>query len=434
MDTFQILDAGYFGGSTTDGIDRVLRANDGSIIITGNSASTDLPVTPNAFQPRKRGNANDWDAFIAIFDSTFQLTYCSYHGGATGAGEDAWKGLAETEHYIAFAGTVLSTDMPVTDDAYQKTFAGGYYDAYLCVVSKDGLKRVYSTYLGGSGVDDIMEILSVGDDKIVIIGSTDSPDFPVTINAWQPEFGDIPPRDHGDIFIGVFSLQDGTFEQLTFFGGGAYDFAKSAFYDPVSDVVLIAGTTFSQDLPFLSPDTCACFSRGVIVHYNPQTLLPGPSVSIADIGYNSLNDILRTKDGRLMYSGGTTRKSGYDPLPVKSTGVKSTLTGSGDIFIGILRDTPVAVESLAEAIPGNGELTVYPQPVRDKLRFTFEGTQEGTAALFDLLGRKMCEVRLSGNGNAVRGDMRLRGVSPGIYMLVVRTADTVRTGKVVVAR
>ncbi|MCB2205251.1 T9SS type A sorting domain-containing protein [bacterium] len=56
------------------------------------------------------------------------------------------------------------------------------------------------------------------------------------------------------------------------------------------------------------------------------------------------------------------------------------------------------------------------------------------ATLFDLLGRRIRELHLSGNGTLLRGEMALGTLTPGMYMLMVRTADGVRTGKVVVAR
>ena len=54
--------------------------------------------------------------------------------------------------------------------------------------------------------------------------------------------------------------------------------------------------------------------------------------------------------------------------------------------------------------------------------------------LLDLLGRRVIELPLAGDGATIRGVMGLESVRPGLYMLVVRTADRVRTGKVIVTR
>ena len=430
LDTFGVLDAGYFSGSNDDSINRLQRWKNGDICLTGNTESSDLPITPNAFQTRKAGFS---DAFIAIFDSTFDLRYCSYHGGSNDY-EDAWKGLAETEHFIVFSGNVYGTGLPVTTDAYQSSFAGGYYDAYLTVVSKDSMRRVYSSYLGGSGADDISEIIAVGDDRVVIVGFTDSPDFPVTANAWQPVFGDPPPRQHGDVFLGVFSFRDAEFEQLTYYGGSGKDFAKSAIFDPETGEVVILATSLSVDFPLVSSDTCECFYRGAIIRFDPRAMVPKSAIRVVDIGNNRLDVLLRRPDGHLVFSGTNFNRTGLGLLPVRSTGVKTVRTGFTDLFIGILRDTPVAVEALVEVSPGSTDLVIFPQPVRETLRFALQGTGEGEAVLTDLLGRRLVSVPLLGNGTTIRGALGLGGVAPGIYMLVVRTPDSVRTGKVIVAR
>ncbi|MDX9759411.1 MAG: T9SS type A sorting domain-containing protein [Bacteroidota bacterium] len=79
-------------------------------------------------------------------------------------------------------------------------------------------------------------------------------------------------------------------------------------------------------------------------------------------------------------------------------------------------------------------LEIHPQPARETLRFAVEGTGDGEAVLMDLLGRRLVSVPLQGDGTAIRGTLTLGGVAPGMYMLVVRTPDMVRTGKVIVAR
>ena len=44
-----------------------------------------------------------------------------------------------------------STDFPTTPGAFQTTFGGGDYDAFVTKLNAAGTALVYSTYLGGSG-------------------------------------------------------------------------------------------------------------------------------------------------------------------------------------------------------------------------------------------------------------------------------------------
>jgi hypothetical protein len=103
LESFELLHAGYFGGNTYDGVSSVLEMKNGSIVMTGQTQSTDIPVTSDAFQSRKLGRPNHGDAWIAVFDTALALTFCSYHGGA-GHYDNAEGAIAETEDYIIFSG------------------------------------------------------------------------------------------------------------------------------------------------------------------------------------------------------------------------------------------------------------------------------------------------------------------------------------------
>jgi len=86
-------------------------------------------------------------------------------------------------------GTTRSRDFPVTPDAVQGTFAGskGEWDGdgALVVVSPDGSKLLYATYLGGCAGDLIRSVALGPNGEVYLVGNTDSPDFPVTPNAPQ---------------------------------------------------------------------------------------------------------------------------------------------------------------------------------------------------------------------------------------------------------
>ena len=73
-----------FGGSSHEDTDGVALDNAGNVYVTGGTYSTDLPVTPGAFQSRLGGNGlqGDDDAFVAkINPSGSGLLYSSYLGG-----------------------------------------------------------------------------------------------------------------------------------------------------------------------------------------------------------------------------------------------------------------------------------------------------------------------------------------------------------------
>jgi len=89
-----------------------------------------------------------------------------------------------------------SRDFPVTSDAVQPKFGGGVHDGALAVFSPDGSKLLYATYLGGSGDEMIRSIALGPNGEVHLVGSTSSPDFPVTPNALQKTHA-----GKGDAFI-----------------------------------------------------------------------------------------------------------------------------------------------------------------------------------------------------------------------------------------
>ena len=99
----------------------------------------------------------------------------------------------DSEGNIFVVGHTTSSDFPTTPDALQTAFHGGKQaqdgDGVLAVLSPDGSKLVYATFLGGSG-DDLIRSVALGPNgEVYLVGSTSSRDFPVTPNVVQAELG-----------------------------------------------------------------------------------------------------------------------------------------------------------------------------------------------------------------------------------------------------
>ncbi|MBX7222264.1 MAG: putative Ig domain-containing protein [Blastocatellia bacterium] len=100
----------------------------GRAYLTGQTDSTTLPITNNAFQKNNGGNG---DVFVAVFDTTVQngqnanaLVYSTFLRGTSG---EQPRGLALTPGAarVFMTGLTVSTDFPVTQNAVQPTFGGG---------------------------------------------------------------------------------------------------------------------------------------------------------------------------------------------------------------------------------------------------------------------------------------------------------------------
>ena len=170
----------YVGGTGEDRALDIGLAENGSVMMVGQTTSTDFPTSSNAYDESYNGLI---DLFVAgISADGASLTYGSYVGGTD---EDIGNGLAfDTAGNIILTGETHSADFPITTDAYDNTLSGNS-DAFLFRLQPDGSGVNYSTFFGGTD-DDRGAGLAVGiDGDLFLVGSTRSTDFPITAGAFD---------------------------------------------------------------------------------------------------------------------------------------------------------------------------------------------------------------------------------------------------------
>ena len=181
-----IVYATYLGGSANEFAEhRPLLMTDGSLLLAGFCQSRDFPTTPGACQPTVHGPG---DGFLTkLAPDGARLVFSTLLGGS--GGENFLMPTIDARGNIWMVGSSSSHDFPVTPDALQKTHGGGQEDAVVAVLSPNGARLLYATYLGGSGAEMVRSIAFGSDGSVYLIGSTSSPDFPVTASALQTKFG-----------------------------------------------------------------------------------------------------------------------------------------------------------------------------------------------------------------------------------------------------
>jgi hypothetical protein len=159
----------------------------GDAFVTGETWSTNFP-TVSPFQPTLNGFS---DISVSKLDPTgSSLVYSSYLGGSGVEGEVllgasmAVNGAGEA----LLTGTTQSSDFPVTVGAFQPSFGGGRYDAFVAKVSASGSALRYSSYLGGAGEDEGIHIVAGPGGSAWVVGYTASTNFPVA-SPLQPAYG-----------------------------------------------------------------------------------------------------------------------------------------------------------------------------------------------------------------------------------------------------
>ncbi len=167
--------AKYFGGGGLAASWAIAVDGSGSAYVTGYTRSADFP-TASPMQSTYAGGAYNGDAFVAKLNpSGTALLYSTYLGGSD---DDVGSGIAVDGAGSAYVtGTAWSTDFP-TASPLQSTNAGYGVDAFVAKLDPAGSALVYSTYLGGTGLDDSYVIAVDGSGSAAITGLTSSTDFP----------------------------------------------------------------------------------------------------------------------------------------------------------------------------------------------------------------------------------------------------------------
>ncbi len=246
LDLSSLLASTYIGGTSYEESRAIFVVSDG-VYVSGNTYSTDFPVTTGAYQSSSGGSQ---DVFVSKL--TLDLSALSFSTYLGGSNSDVNTGLFVTSDGVYVAGYTSSTDFPVTPGAYQETMTGGYNEGFISKLSIDLGNLLASTYLGGSQSDYIHGI-TVSTSGVYVTGYTSSPDFPVTSGAYDNTY------DNVDAFVSGLDLNLSTLTASTYLGGSAGDYANAILLTP--DGLYVGGYTLSPDFPVTSGSYDGTFER-----------------------------------------------------------------------------------------------------------------------------------------------------------------------------
>lgn len=260
----------YLGGSGWDAGAGIAVDSAGDVYVAGTTGSDDFP-TKNAYEggcPTAPPAACQ-SVFVAKFDPSKSgadsLLYSSYFGGNFAV--DTGGMTVDSAGDVYIAGSAATADLPVTANAYQsKCPSPGPNDscssafvAELNPSASGDASLVYSTYLGGSARSDGDSIALDSNGKVFVSGYTESPDFPVTPEAFETSCpGYTSQSGCYSNFISELDLsQSGSSALLysTFFLSGA---GINAMAVDSSDRIYLAGTTGSTTLPTVNAFQTSC--------------------------------------------------------------------------------------------------------------------------------------------------------------------------------
>ena len=191
-------------------------------------------ISHPAYKPAQAGSAD--------------LIYSSYLGGSDW---DFGYGIARDETGAVFlVGQTPSPDFPTTPGTFKTRISGT--DAFVVKFDPATNTLIYATYLGGKDMDNAWGVAVEGG-LAYVAGETQSDNFPVSANAFDPSCGSDGECDSSaegpvtDAFLAVLSPDGKTLRYATFLGGQSADAAHSVAVQ--SGEIFLTGITNSSDFP-----------------------------------------------------------------------------------------------------------------------------------------------------------------------------------------
>jgi hypothetical protein len=239
----------YLGGSGGDPSDALTVDSNGNAYIAGSTDSPDFPMS-HPFQSEMKGTGSAYLSELSADGK--ELIFSTYFGEGTWA-ESVVLG---TDSKIYIAGSTNTANMPLVKPLYP-TFNGGVLysgastgvsDGFLATFSADGTSLLFSTFLGGTGVDSAFGLGLDAAGNVYVGGSTTSPDLP-TVRPLQKDYSDLTTGLAPDSFVMKLNSNLSTVLYSTYFGADGFDSMSGMAVDLQGNVYL-AGEVDGDEVGF----------------------------------------------------------------------------------------------------------------------------------------------------------------------------------------
>jgi gliding motility-associated-like protein len=335
----------YIGSNGSDYPHSLIVDYEDQIHVLGSTDGSNYPTTTGCFQPNFAGST---DIVVSILSETGNsLVASTYMGGSGSDGRnaatnnygDSYRGEIMIDQfnntYIACGSS--STNFPVSANAVQPAInpvGGGWdnqpQDGVLFKLNTDLSDLVFSTYLGGAGLDMAFGIRIAEDGTIYVCGTAASNDFPLGPNPGaQATYA-----GNNDGFLLHLNDDASQILQGTFRGTSSTDHAFFLDIDDRSDRILIYGQT-SGNMPI---------TAGTYGQANGTIFVTAYDYNLSAIDYattigpqSGLVPVAFMVDGC-----GYVYMSGYSASPGLPT-TSGALFSTGGFYLGVLEPDAVAL-------------------------------------------------------------------------------------------
>jgi len=318
--------------------------NSGNAYVAGATDSTSFPTKNPIYG--SLGTSTGSNAFVTEVNPTgTALVYSTYLGGNVTDNATAIALDSSGDAYIT--GVTDSPTFPVTSGAFQSSCGGGCADddAFVTEIDASGSSVVYSSFLGGSGMDNANSIAVDISAAAYVTGLTTSSDFP-TQSPFQSALASTSTQPR-NAFITKVSGGGSALAYSTYMGGNTQDAGYAIAVDPLGNAYA-TGQTSSSNFPMASPanplSCCASLSG------NSDAFIVQLNASGAGLGFSSYFGGIGDEDFQI--AGTTQNVEGRAGIALDSANnlyVAGNTDSTGGTFISASALQPVFAGGLSDA-------------------------------------------------------------------------------------
>jgi hypothetical protein len=242
-------------GAATDWPYGIVLEASGSVVVAGDTASPDFPVTPGAYDTTPDAPVNmKGDVFVSrLSPDGSTLMQSTFLGGSLV--EHVADLAIDSTGSLALCGRTASSDFPATPGAYSTTQGSHFVTRFDPTLSR----LEFSTFIPSNTTSAIQRLQGVGFDgtgAVTVVGYSDAVGYPTTPGAY-----DSTSNGGTDVVVTRLDPTGSSLLYSTFIGGANYDYGHAFAIDTAGAVTLV-GRTWSFDYPTTAGTFDATYTPG----------------------------------------------------------------------------------------------------------------------------------------------------------------------------
>jgi hypothetical protein len=412
-----------FGGGAADGFVARLSASTGALVyatfvgaswddyprgvavdanncafVAGFTNSVDFPTTAGVVKTtRSPGLYDGADGFVTKLNASGSGAVYSTLIGTNSATDEVMAIALDPSGLATVTGWTTSGGFPTTANAFDRTLSNGH-EAFVSRLNAAANGYVFSTFLGGAGLDEGYGIAVDAAGATYVTGLTTSADFPTTAGAPQCALGAV---GYYDAFATKLSATGSALGWSTYIGGSA-DERGWAISVTSAGLAAVVGNATSSNFPTTSGayrTTLAGGADAFCTVINATGTGWKYSTYLGSTGTDCANGVAYQPNGHVV-TVGATDNSGF-PTTAQAYDPAQNSAGVNDIFVSSLDVGAVGSTAVGDGgEPGVASLRVGPNPFRSMaaIRFSLAQSGELTVNVLDLQGRVVRHLAAGATG------------------------------------